>query len=361
MQHLGYSEKNKILLALSLTKGIGNQTILKLFENEAECSLEIVERNLTSKLFTKFVEEYSNIDKCTNYLLNYKIGIFSYYDSFYPENLKLLEDPPVVLYFRSNKYTFHDLPFLFSKSRFAIVGSRTVAPITEKIISDLLKHLSATEIVTISGMAYGADSFCHQYSISNKLPTIAVLAGGVNFPSPAGNSDIYSKIVEAGLIISDQHPQRKIVEGSFVRRNRIVAGMSDILLVAQAAKNSGSIITPTLAYPLGIKIFAVTSNPYDNDFTGCHELISQNIAKIYTGLECISDAFGFSLNKVSNYSTYSKNEKRILDFILSEGLVSLDEIATALDIDLSDLNMLMMKFEIDGVVNTNLSGLYYLK
>ena len=197
----------------------------------------------------------------------------------YPNSLKQIGTPPIILFY------YGDITLLSNSNIVAVIGKREYSMygklMTEKIVSGL-KDYDAT---IVSGMAFGIDSIAHQNSLENKMKTIAVLGGGIDYCYPFSNKELYECIKKDGLIISE-FPNEIVPEPqNFLIRNRIIAALCEYLLVIEAKYKSGTMNTVAYALEFGKDIFAVPSLATSE--SGCNHLIKQG-AKL---VECAKDIY----------------------------------------------------------------------
>ncbi|MFV0393770.1 MAG: DNA-processing protein DprA, partial [Coprobacillaceae bacterium] len=195
----------------------------------------------------------------------------------YPEALKHINCPPFVLYY------YGDLEYVKNKN-IGVIGMRIPSPYgisaTEKLTLDLVKH----NYTIVSGMALGVDSIAHQSAIENNGKTIAVLGSGIDYCYPKRNNKIYQALKENHLIISEYPGMVIPSPTSFPKRNRIIAGLSESVLVTEAMLKSGTMITVGHALEQGKEIFCVPGRI--TDYLGCNYLIQQG-AKLTNKIEDI--------------------------------------------------------------------------
>jgi len=179
-------------------------------------------------------------------------------EDFYPPRLSQIDSPPSFLYCRSglNK---KEIKKLFSMPAIAVVGSRKMDSYGEMITEKFVAELVGEGVVIISGMAAGIDGVAHRITIKNKGKTIAVLGSGIDIVYPQENKDIYDILSEgkSGAVISEFPLGTKPEAENFPQRNRIVAGLADAVLVVEAARKSGSLITARLAVEQGKDVFVI--------------------------------------------------------------------------------------------------------
>ena len=221
-------------------------------------------------------------------------------DYRYPLGLKQIIDAPAFFYVKG------DTSLLASPS-VAIVGSRKYHPNTLEKTHAIAQDLSACGICVISGMAKGIDFAAHSGALSQIGKTIAVLGCGADVVYPPEHTRLYNEIVETGLIISEFAPQSKPLAGNFPIRNRIVSGLSEAVLVAEAAPRSGSLITARLALEQNRNVY-VLKPMHENHSLGCHALIEDGAVQVEDALSIIADIAPnlqekFNIHEVQNTST----------------------------------------------------------
>lgn len=215
------------------------------------------------------MEYRQNIENYFYYMKKEKIQIITYYDEYYPEKLKNIEDAPIVIYAKGNIK-------ILNKIAIGIVGCRLCSEYGKKISEEFAYNLSKKDIVIISGLARGIDTWAHIGCIKAKGETIAVLGSGIDMMYPPENKGIFEKIVETGgVIISEYIVGTKPEPNNFPKRNRIISGLSDGVLLIEAKKRSGSLITVDLALEQGKNVYAIPGDIYRKNSVGTNELIKQ--------------------------------------------------------------------------------------
>ncbi len=175
-----------------------------------------------------------------------------YWDSDYPNRLKTVADPPVVLFYLG------DLSRARGDKALAIVGSRRSTSYGRAVAEELVRGLKGLDVVVVSGGAIGIDSVAHHQAVKEGIPTIVVLGGGVGRPYPASNVNLFREIVEqGGLVVSEFVPALKANRYTFPIRNRIISGLSDVVVVVEAGKRSGALITARYGAEQGREVYAV--------------------------------------------------------------------------------------------------------
>ena len=198
----------------------------------------------------------------------------------YPEQLKLINCPPFVLYY------YGDLSLVKEKC-IGVVGMREVDDYGKRATQDFVKQLIEQDYIIVSGMARGVDTIAHQSTINKNGKTIAVLGTGIEYYYPRENRILYDELKLHHLIMSEYPfmtaPKRKL----FPFRNRIISGLSNSLLVTQARQKSGTMITAGYALEQGKEVYCIPGR-YD-DYNGCNELIKQGAKMVTNVLDIIED------------------------------------------------------------------------
>ena len=232
----------------------------------------------------KYVEEITNInyrqslDKYIKYMNENNIEIITIKDKEYPDKLKVIYDPPIVLYVKGNKNILND-------NAVAVVGCRLSSKYGENTAKKLAYNLSLNNINIISGLAKGIDSFAHKGALTGKGRTIAVVGCGLDRVYPEENRILFDEIIRnGGAIISEYIIGTKPLARNFPRRNRIISGLSNGVIVVEAREKSGTLITVDFALEQGKTIYAVPGNIDNLNSYGTNDLIKQG-AKIITKIE----------------------------------------------------------------------------
>lgn len=196
----------------------------------------------------------------------------------YPELLKEIHNPPRNLFCRGNVS-------LLSKRCITIVGTREATRYGYSVLNILLKkYIGLLDVCIVSGMARGIDTAVHSRCLELGIPTIAVIAGGIENIYPASSGYIYEEICKKGLVIAEYDGKVEMHKGMFPMRNRILAGISDTTVVIEAGLKSGSLLTANLALEFGRDIFVVPGDINKESSQGCNMLIKQG-AEVITSPE----------------------------------------------------------------------------
>ena len=277
---------------------------------------------------------------------DYGCHIVSQQDENYPELLRQIYDPPIVLYVKGTL-----LPR--DKNAVAIIGSRLTTTYGTETARKLSYQLGYMGVTVVSGGARGIDTAAHQGAINGKGRTIAVLGTGINLIFPAENAELFARIPEHGAVITQFPFNRKADKQSFPIRNRIVAGMTLGTVVVEANLTSGALITANFAVDYGRQVFAVPGRIDSPRSKGCHELIKKG-AKLCEGVEDILCEFEY-LFPTSNRAKpaadgtlpgleLSGNEQKIFA-CLSHEEISIDEVIRTSGLPSSAVSVALLNLE----------------
>ena len=292
------------LIALNQIEKIGDRRIYELIKHyeSVENIFEEKEKNLKELIEKKFkfkINDFSKneiLDKAENIIKKSKeheIGILSLFDKEYPFNLKQIDNPPYILYYKG------DLKKL-RRNSVSIVGTRNPTKESKKYAFDMASKLSALNITVVSGMAKGIDKEAHLGAISSLVNTVAVLGNGIDIVYPSENVKVYNKLIESGIVISEFEVGRKPDRMNFPRRNRIISGLSYATIMAEASSKSGALITVDYALNQGREVYIA---PYDEklkEYFGNHKLYKEG-AKIINDVNDILEDFDSIFSNDDDY------------------------------------------------------------
>jgi DNA processing protein len=314
----------------------------------------ILKPSLTSK-FLEFREKFDFV-AYSKHLDNSKISWVCQFEKEYPEMLKQIPDAPIVLYTKGDK------SLLLSENKIAIVGTRHITHYGREVTEMFSSQLSEAGLTIVSGMAYGVDGIAHSACLNSNGRTIAVLGNGVDLPYPRENQKLYEEILDSGnLIVSEYPPGTPPSIGSFPARNRIVAGISDAILVTEGAQDSGSLITANFGLDFGHKVFAVPG-PITSSLSAAPLRLIEKGAKLVVSSEDVLKELEIKTSELKSnmekFKNLSKEEKKIIELIENEGL-SFDEIVHRTKFDSSKTATILSMMEIKDLIR-NIGGVYML-
>lgn len=250
-----FMKKTEFLLKLKLQKGIGYVKLLTIanqLTDETEIEFEELEQiELTEELMDACYRAFQDdqLDQMVQQI-EQQCDVISFFDEAYPEKLRQIYRPPMVLFTRG------DISLL-QKEIITIVGSRYPTKYSQDVINRLVPNIVQSGQVVASGLAKGVDALAHKAALFNQGKTIAVIGNGLNFSYPMQNFALQEEIVQKGLLISEYLPGTPPRPYRFPERNRILAGLSQSVIVTEAKEKSGSLITANLALQENRDIYAV--------------------------------------------------------------------------------------------------------
>ena len=271
---LGPVKKFALLNKFETAKRIYNATEKEILKVDG-MSDKIVQ-NMQKAKDAKLLEKYEK------YILKNDIKIINISDDNYPAKLKNIYAPPITIFAKG------DISLLNSKS-IAIVGSREPSKYGIYVAEKFSKELSKEGITIVSGLARGIDTFAHVGALSSFGKTIAVLGSGIDVVYPKENAKYYREISEKGLIISEYIVGTAPESKNFPQRNRIISGLSDGVLVVEARKNSGTMITTDFALEQGKELYVIPGNITSNLSAGTNNLIKEGAKLVTDVYEILED------------------------------------------------------------------------
>lgn len=293
-------------------------------------------------------------------MLTEKLGVrmVSYWDAEYPELLKSIYDPPVLLYVKGS---LEDLP----ERRLAVVGMRSPSETGKTVAESFAADLARCGVAVVSGMARGIDTAAHRGCIRAGGKTVAVLGSGVDVVYPPENIRLYNRIAAAGAVISEFPMNAEPAASHFPRRNRIISGMSRGTVVVEAGERSGALITAYMALEQGREVFAVPGSVRSSKSRGAHRLIKEG-AKLVEGVEDIlaeipqwADSAGDAGAAVSAEKILTE-EEMVIWGALGDSPVHIDSIVKAADRSPSEALALLLSMELKDCVK-QMPGMRFMR
>ncbi len=290
--------------------------------------------------------------------------LLPYNHEHYPRLLREISDPPLVL------YAVGDVSLL-NRPQIAVVGSRRPSPGGERNARELTTELVRSGLTVTSGLALGIDAVAHQAALNAGGTTVAVAGTGLEIVYPARHRGLARRIASNGVLISefpcDAAPQKK----NFPRRNRLMSGISFGVLVVEAKKRSGTLITARLAGEQGREVFAVPGSIINPSVAGCHRLIQEG-AKLVQSAQDVLDELPNVYEKtrmtatqlevgnsvplceqsraVTEYSTLSRGQENLLQAIPHDEGIFVDALVEASGLEVSEVSSLLLGLELNGFV-----------
>ena len=303
------------------------------------------------------------------FMQDHQIRGLTLVDDDYPQRLTECPDAPIVLYYRGNAD-------LNQAKVINIVGTRQMTTyggdLIRRFVSDLRSY--CPEVLIVSGLAYGVDICAHRHALANGYPTVGVLAHGLDQIYPYRHRETAAQMLTQGGLLTEFMSQTNADKPNFVRRNRIVAGMSDACIVVESAAKGGGLITAEIAQGYGRAVFAFPGSvgmPYSE---GCNHLIRDNVAALISGTDDFVKAMGWesmkdmplwltppprSAGSVQN-PDLSLEESAIVSQLQETNDLQLSILSVKAGIPIGQLTALLFQLEMKGVVKPLAGGMYHL-
>lgn len=261
-----------------------------------------------------------------------------------PESLRYLDVPVQKLH-----YAGIDIGQWINKPKLAVVGSRKISPYGQMITESLVSQIASSDIVIISGLAYGVDAVAHQSTLKCGGVTVAVLPTPIENIYPPSHQSLAAQILQKGGLISEYSKGDPIYKTNFTDRNRIVAGLADAVLITEAAINSGSLHTARYALNQGKTVLAVPGNITSPTSAGCNNLIKSGAIPA-TDLSDVLFAMGINpIKKKERHFRGSDQEYKVFR-IIGEGVLDQEEVAIKAELDGAQASSIFTSLEINGYI-----------
>jgi DNA processing protein len=360
------------IIGLSMIPGIGSITARKLINSTGSARGVFREKRSAirkipgiGEFVAARISENNLLDKAEEeikYIAKNNIKAISFRDREYPEKLNQCPDGPVIIYIKGN-VDFNSGKFI------SIVGTRTPTSyginMTKKFVSEFAQRNHKPVIV--SGLAYGIDVCAHKAALGSNSQTVAVLGHGMKYIYPAVHSSFSKKIVEHGALITDFPSYEKPERNNFIKRNRIIAGISDATIIIESGIKGGALITADLADSYDRDVFAVPGRIGDTFSSGTNLLIKKNIASLAESCADIEYLMGWDSegrNQVIQpvlFNELPEEEQKVLNLIAAEEKIEFDALCIKTGIPVSRLSALLLNLEFGGLIETAPGNIYTLR
>ena len=277
------------------------------------------------------------------------IEVLSFDDEKYPDRLKHCIDGPVLL-FSSGNIT------LKNRKIISIVGTRQITSYGTEFCRKLIEDLAPLDPIIVSGFAYGVDIVAHQLAMDYNLQTIGVVAHGLNQIYPKPHKKYVAKMEQNGGFLTEFWSTSNPDKENFVRRNRIVAGMTEATIVIESADRGGSLITANMANDYNRDVFAVPGRVSDKYSQGCNNLIKTQKANLLTSAADLIYILNWDIEKQTKpiqkqlFVTLEDDEQKVYDYLLKTGKELMDIIALNCDFPIYRISGLLLNMELKGVI-----------
>ncbi len=295
-----------------------------------------------------------------SFIEKYKITPLFITDKNYPQRLLNCYDSPLMLYYKGNAD-------LNQPKIIAIVGTRTNNEYGKNVCEKLIQDLSEQNVLIVSGLAFGIDTIAHKAALKNNLKTVAVLAHGLDRIYPTQNKSLAKDIIEQGGLLTDFRSNTNPDKQNFPKRNRIVAGISDAIVVVETGIKGGSLITAELANGYNKDVFAIPGRTNDTKSEGCNYLIKNNKAALITSAGDLLQNMGWQEQKKLSpkkqrelFIELSDDEKIIVNILQQQEQIHIDELYIKSGLSSSAAASALLTLEMQNVVNSLPGKIYKL-
>jgi DNA processing protein len=355
-------------IALNFVTGIGpKKTLLLLdFFGSARDVLqapvkELVKISGITATTAKAIKDKSVLERAEremHFIRDKQIKPFYYADADYPQRLRVCNDAPVLMYSKGN------INFEAAKV-VAVIGTRKYSEYGQRVTEELIAGLKdEQDILVVSGLAYGIDAIAHHACVQNGLPTAGVLAHGLDKLYPATNKKLAAQMLDHGGLLTEFPSETLMERTNFPVRNRIVAGLSDVTVVAESDVKGGAMITAYLARSYNREVAAFPGRVHDGRSAGCNDLIRRNIAGLITGADDLQALMGWKKARREKKETPQlqlellPEEQRVVSLLQAKDSVHADELLHHAGVSSSQLAAVLLQLEMEGLIKA-LPGKFY--
>lgn len=365
------TDKQIYQIGLTMINGIGDILARHLLESlgDAEAVFTEKQRSLeripgisgTLAAEIKRPEVLLRAEKELSFAQKNGIALYFLSDTDYPERLRECPDAPVLFYYKGKAD-------LCVSRVISIVGTRQATAYGQELTDQLLKGLSASfpDLLIVSGLAYGVDICAHRNALKYQLPTVGILAHGLDRIYPSTHRATAVEMLQEGGLLTDFPSETNPDRQNFVRRNRIVAGLADATIVIESAEKGGSLITADIAFSYGRDVYTFPGRVTDSQSKGCNALIRQNKAGLITCAEDLILAMRWDVEEKKKelpiqtqlFFPEGPDADRLLFLLGERKEAHINELSIALDMPVHQLSSLLFELELEGKIRTMPGSLY---
>ena len=367
------SNKSLYQIALTCIKGVGvthARNLMEIMGDEESIfkgdvaqlsSIPGISRRLITEI--RSPEVIRNAEKELNFIKKNKIDFHFFTDNTYPYRLSNCIDAPIVLYSKG-KVDFN------CERVISIVGTRNSTKYGQDFCNEFIKEISIKipTLQIVSGLAYGVDICAHRAAIKNNMSTVAVLAHGLDRIYPHLHRQTAIEMMENGALLTEFKSNTNPDKHNFVRRNRIVAGMSDAVIVVESPLKGGSLITADIANSYYRDVFAIPGRIKDKMSSGCNKLISDNKAVLLENTNHFISSMGWEddtteVKKPKQkelFPVLNDEEEKIVNALQQNNTMHVNALSIELNISVTELFMTLLELEMKNIIEALPGGIYQL-
>ena len=292
--------------------------------------------------------EMEKAEKEIAFIDKHKIKVLSFLDKEYPQRLRDINDAPFLMYYKGNGV-------LNSPRMIAMVGTRKATEHGKLITQKIVEELKQYNVTVVSGLAYGIDHAAHKVAVANGIPTVGVMANGIDMVYPSTHKALAASMLEEGGILTEYPSGVQPDKDRFPERNRIVAGMTDATVVVESAGKGGSLITAEIANSYNRDVFAVPGRAGEKLSSGCNHLIKVNKAHLIENAADIAYILGWDsaqkpVKKKSMPSDLTEVEQSVYNFFQEREKADIDSLSMAVGYSSAELSIILLEMEFRGLL-----------
>ena len=361
------ADQLKYKIAISLVKGLGPKLVRNIIAYLGDVEAMFFEKErVLAKIPGIGVKQAASIVNASpleraeeeiEFITKHKIKATFFLDDDFPARLNNCEDGPVMLYGKGN----HGLG---GKRLLSVVGTRKVTEEGKQNCRNLIRDLAKShpDVTIVSGLAYGVDICAHKAALEFGLPTIAVLAHGLDRIYPTMHRNVAKEMLSQGALLTEFMSKSNPDKPNFVKRNRIVAGLTDATLVVESAEKGGALITAHLAQSYNRDVLAFPGRVDDEYSKGCNKLIKSNIAALVEGAKDVAYALNWEEeSKGGQLSMFDQPEGElgeIYTLIRQEKEASVNFLSIKTEMGIAKVTSILFQLEMDGWVKCLPGNIY---
>jgi len=351
--------------ALALYKAVGSAQMLYEHRNDIGDIIKDASPRLTEAL-KDWNDAMKRAETEVRFMEEHRIRALTLTSDDYPQRLKECPDAPIILYYTGNAD-------LNQKRIVSIVGTRRMTTYGQDLIRRFIGDLRTLcpEVLIVSGLAYGVDICVHRHALANGYPTVAVLAHGLDQIYPYRHRDTAAEMLNHGGLLTEFMTQTNADKPNFVRRNRIVAGMSDCCIVVESAAKGGGLITAEIAQSYDRAVFAFPGAVSMAYSEGCNNLIRDNVAGLISSASDFVKAMGWQDEAQRQkaltdgiernlFPDLSPEENKVVCLLQQTNDLQLNILSVKTGIAIGPLTAILFQLEMKGVVRPMAGGMYHL-
>jgi DNA processing protein len=366
------ADEQLYLIGLTFLKGTGDvlaRQLLEYFGSAREvfrakpsCLKKVrgIGAHTAEQMENSRLEALKRAEKECTFIDKNRIRFYAITEDDYPRRLKECPDAPIVFYYRGNAD-------LNAERVLSIVGTRRCSDYGRKLTEGLVRDLSAMfpDVLILSGLAYGIDVYAHRMALAYRLPTVGILAHGLDRIYPAAHRNTAAAMLHTGGVLTDFPSETNPDRENFLRRNRLIAGLSDATVVVESAERGGSLVTADIAFSYGREVYTFPGRVTDEYSIGCNRMIRMNKAGLITSakdlvlLLCWEEA-AKTLPVQQSIRFQEKTEHPVIRLLAEKGQFQINELAIEMNLPIHKLSSILFELEMKGHIKASPGGIYTL-